>query len=549
MVDIDITTTFLGNTDTPNSYTGQGGKSLVVKTDETGVEFSDIAPSDIPVTTALLATVGVLSFNPIYDNGVDGVGATLTATANGVLRDTTGTGKIDGSTDFENGDRVLVWGQVDPKQNGLYDILDKGSVSSPYVLERPAEYNEGIEFFPLQVNVISGNTNGDKIFLQQTENVEIGVSDIVFTKVETPSQTQQIRYIDTATSEPLPTFTYNPTTKIFTTDSVGYLGTINGLFATTNPNIAGGFTTFLAKDETEQKYNGSMRVLNTGSSTTFAQWTRIDTTANSFIFRQRTFMVSKVGSTLYGKQYFVQPNTPVLTTSQINIAPINFVEVNSQTLQNVSDAGGFDNGSTIRQGSVERFGLNGLELVCTNEKMIQWVDGREYYYDNGNPIVHCNSLNNEIPDSTYDETKSFVIGSRFTALQTGKTYICTDSTPDNAKWLPMGGYYSPSFDNISGACSNPNLENAFYSINNGIVEFTILGTVDLDFSVSGQGIFSFNYPIQPINLNTVFGSVSILAINQFNGIVKDGFAQFYSQDTSFIESSVPFVAKFTYQSY
>lgn len=547
MVDIDITTTFLGNTDTPNSYVGQGGKSLVVKTDETGIEFTDIAPSDIPVTTALLATVGALSFNPIYDNGVDGVGATLTATANGVLRDTTGIGKIDGSTDFENGDCVLIWGQVDPKQNGLYDILDKGSVSSPYILERPAEYNEGIEFYPLQVNVISGNTNGDKIFLQQTENVEIGVSDIVFTRVETPSTFAQIRFIDTATSETLPTFTYNPTTKIFTANSVGYLGTINGLFATTNPNIAGGFTTFLVKNEIEPKYNGSMRVLNTGSSTTFAQWVRIDTTANSFIFRQRTFMVSKVGSTLYGKQYFVEPNTPPLTTANINIAPIIFVESNTPNLQNVSDAGGLDNGSTIRQGSVERFGLNGLELVCTNGKMIQWVDGREYYYANGYPIVHCNSLNNEIPNNTFDNTQGFVINSRFTNLADGKSYICTDSTTDNSFWLPMGGEYFPTFDNVGAPCANPNLLKAFYSINNGIVEVTINGTVDLDFSIGSDGGFTFTNPINPIS-NT-YGNISIRGANQFNGIVRHNSCSFFSFDTSFVQSGVEFVAKFSYQAY
>jgi hypothetical protein len=296
-------------------------------------------PSDpIPVTTVLLATVGNLSYNPIYDNGVDGVGATLTATANGVLRDTSGVGLIDGSSDFENGDTILIKNRPNQEENGIFLIIDKGSPSTQYELERTAEYNEGAEFYPLQVNVILGNTNGDKIFLQQTENVEIGVSDIVFELVETPNPIRQIRYIDTATSEPLPAFTYNPTTKIFTADEVGYLGTINGLFATTNPNIEGGFTTFLVKDEeTSPEFNGSMQILNTGSSTTYAQWIRLDTIASQFIYRGRTFMVSKVGSTLYGKQYFVQPNTPALTTAQINTEPINFFEVNSQTLQNILD--------------------------------------------------------------------------------------------------------------------------------------------------------------------------------------------------------------------
>ena len=106
----------------------------------------------------------------------------------------------------------------------------------------------------------------------------------------------------------------------------------------------------------------------------------------------------------------------------------------SATLQQVSDAGGLDNGSTIREGSVERFGLTGLELVCSNEKMIQWVDGREYYYSNGSPIVHCNSLNGDTPGISYDETQGFTFGSRYTVLNDGKTYICTDATTDNAVW-------------------------------------------------------------------------------------------------------------------
>ncbi len=38
-IDINISTTFLGDTDTPDTYVNQGSKKLVVKEDETGVEF------------------------------------------------------------------------------------------------------------------------------------------------------------------------------------------------------------------------------------------------------------------------------------------------------------------------------------------------------------------------------------------------------------------------------------------------------------------------------------------------------------------------------
>jgi hypothetical protein len=332
---IDTSTKFVGIN--PN-YPTQERKSAQVNDAQEIVTMQDIAdtvyalyptPSNpIPITTALLATAGVLSFEPFYDNGTDGVGATLSALSDGILRDTSGSGKIDGSTDFEIGDTILVKDQRDPIENGIYIVIDKGSISTPYVLERIAEYNEGSEMFPLQVNVILGSTNGDKIFLQQTQDVEIGVSDIVFEQANSANTFAQIRFVDTATSEPMPAFTYNPTTKIFTADVVGYLGNIGGLFATINPNIEGGFTRFLVKDEIDNRaYNGTMQILNTGSETAYAQWVRVDTFSTEFTYRQRTFMVSKVGSTMYGKQYFVQPNTPPLTTAQINTAKIIFEEV------------------------------------------------------------------------------------------------------------------------------------------------------------------------------------------------------------------------------
>ena len=39
-IDINIATTFLGNTDTPSTYVGQGSKVVSVKVDETGLEFT-----------------------------------------------------------------------------------------------------------------------------------------------------------------------------------------------------------------------------------------------------------------------------------------------------------------------------------------------------------------------------------------------------------------------------------------------------------------------------------------------------------------------------
>jgi hypothetical protein len=159
----------------------------------------------------------------------------------------------------------------------------------------------------------------------------------------------------------------------------------------------------------------------------------------------------------------------------------------STTLQQVSDAGGLDNGSTIRQGSVSRLGLTGIEQVCSNEKMIQWVDGREVYYSSGNPVVHVNSINDDIPNEFYDETLGIVIGSRYTVLNTGITYICTDATEDNAVWseISNGVPYKvyTALLTQSGVTSTYNIGAGILSIG---VTYTIQDTYgDADFTNVG----------------------------------------------------------------
>lgn len=58
-IDINISTTFLGNTDTPNSYVGQANKVVSVKSDASGLEFTTISISD----TNIYNTDGTLTAN------------------------------------------------------------------------------------------------------------------------------------------------------------------------------------------------------------------------------------------------------------------------------------------------------------------------------------------------------------------------------------------------------------------------------------------------------------------------------------------------------
>jgi len=80
------------------------------------------------------ATTAVLPNTPTYDNGVDGVGATLTAGSNARLM-------VDG-LNVSTGNRILVKNQSSQTQNGIYDVTAQGSVSIPWVLTRAADFNQ-----------------------------------------------------------------------------------------------------------------------------------------------------------------------------------------------------------------------------------------------------------------------------------------------------------------------------------------------------------------------------------------------------------------------
>ena len=90
---------------TPTATTDAANKAYV----DSVAEGLDIKESVVAATTAVLPTTVV------YDNGVSGVGATITAGANGVLA------AIDGVT-MVNGERLLVQDQASALQNGIYVV-------------------------------------------------------------------------------------------------------------------------------------------------------------------------------------------------------------------------------------------------------------------------------------------------------------------------------------------------------------------------------------------------------------------------------------------
>jgi hypothetical protein len=125
------------------------------------------------------ATATALPNSPTYDNGLLGVGATLTATTNGALM-------VDGGA-VSVGDRLLIKNQSTQAQNGIYVVVVAGSGSTGYALVRSTDFNGS---GPAAVNtgeavfVTAGATNVWQGFVVNStyRPHQIGVDPIQFTQ-------------------------------------------------------------------------------------------------------------------------------------------------------------------------------------------------------------------------------------------------------------------------------------------------------------------------------------------------------------------------------
>ena len=178
-----------------NGCGGAGGQvNSVVAGDNITVDSADPAN---PIVTAVIpgtdtsaaigvrvATVAILPNTPTYNNGTDGVGATLTGSTNGTLN------PQDGITLILT-DRVLVKDQANEIQNGVYNVSDLGSVGTPYILTRTTDSDETEEFED-QIVIPTEGTQVSQIFGQTQEDPTLGTSDIIYTTITADYVTQSI---------------------------------------------------------------------------------------------------------------------------------------------------------------------------------------------------------------------------------------------------------------------------------------------------------------------------------------------------------------------
>lgn len=130
-----------------------------------------------------LATTTALPSNA-YNNGTSGVGATLTATANGAL-------SVDGVA-VVVGNRILVKNESNQAHNGVYTVTQTGSGGAPFVLTRATDFDSsgsGVDqidagdFFL----ITAGSTLANTSWVQQTPlPITVGTTAIVFSQFGAP---------------------------------------------------------------------------------------------------------------------------------------------------------------------------------------------------------------------------------------------------------------------------------------------------------------------------------------------------------------------------
>ena len=196
----------------------------------TGINFH--MPAHVATTANLSAT---------YSNGTAGVGATLTATANGALI-------IDGHT-LATTERVLVWQQSSGLQNGIYIVTQTGSVSTPFILTRandddtsPGEMAYGDFCFVQQGTLYGGygfinNTSGTiTIGVTAITYVQFNAAQVVAAGYGLLESTPNVLSVDTTVIAPLANPAFTGTVTGITKSMVG-LGSVVNSDTTTTANI------------------------------------------------------------------------------------------------------------------------------------------------------------------------------------------------------------------------------------------------------------------------------------------------------------------------
>lgn len=129
-----------------------------------------------PAVAVEVASAAVLPNSPTYNNGVAGIGATLTtATTNTPL-------VVDGYTPILN-DRILVKNQASAFQNGVYIITQVSGVALAWILTRALDYDQPSDMNNTgAIPVVNGTINTKTQWLQTSTVNTVGTDAVTFTQ-------------------------------------------------------------------------------------------------------------------------------------------------------------------------------------------------------------------------------------------------------------------------------------------------------------------------------------------------------------------------------
>lgn len=125
---------------------------------------------------AITKTAAPLAGSPVYDNGTDGVGATLTRGSNGAI----GTVGGVGLTSADVGKLILVDSEATAAHNGIYVLSVLGTGSVKYKLTRLAGFDTADTIVDGALVGVQQGTYADQLYVQYETVATIGTDDINF---------------------------------------------------------------------------------------------------------------------------------------------------------------------------------------------------------------------------------------------------------------------------------------------------------------------------------------------------------------------------------
>lgn len=147
--------------------------------------------------------------------------------------------------------------------------------------------------------------------------------------------------------------------------------------------------------------------------------------------------IASLGAVAFSNDYNDLDNLPTIPTTP-NLQDV--TDVGNTTTNDIDFGAGagivFDNGAKVKEGTTDAGlgGNNGVALKCSIDYEMKWEAGRLYIMEqNGITIREVSHNFNVVPTTSDDDTKGFVIGSRW-LLDDGTLYVCSDNTTGNAVW-------------------------------------------------------------------------------------------------------------------